>query len=69
MNWIGDRLLLILTGAVCAFACWLVIRLTGEWFSTLMLVISYLVLFAENSRLRKLLERNGIDPRRRRVRE
>ncbi|ALK31397.1 hypothetical protein [Burkholderia plantarii] len=69
MKWIADRLLLIVTGAVCAFACWLVIHVTGEWFSTLMLVISYIVLFAENSRLRKLLEKNGISSRRERPRQ
>ncbi len=69
MNWRDDRLLLIFKGAACTFACWLVIRLTGEWFATLMLVVSYLVLFAEDSRLRKLLEHNGSDPRRRRARE
>ncbi|WP_186078693.1 hypothetical protein [Burkholderia gladioli] len=69
MNAIGDRLLLILTGAVCAIACWLVIRATGEWFSTFMLVISYVALFAENSRLRKLLEKNGINPRPKRPRQ
>ncbi|MCA8169176.1 hypothetical protein ACS0ZG_33205 [Burkholderia gladioli] len=69
MSWIGDRLLLILTAVIGAAACWLVIRATGEWFPTIMLVISYVVLFAENSRLRKLLEKNGINPRPKRTRQ
>ncbi|CAG9233826.1 Putative membrane protein [Burkholderia gladioli] len=69
MSWIGDRLLLILTAVIGAAACWLVIRATGEWFPTIMLVISYVVLFAENSRLRKLLEKNGISPRPKRTRQ
>ncbi|MEK6350159.1 MAG: hypothetical protein V4764_21935 [Burkholderia sp.] len=65
----GDRLLLILTGVTCTFVCWLVIRVTGEWFSTIMLAVSYIALFAENSRLRKLLEKHGINPRAKRTRQ
>lgn len=68
MKWIMDRLLLFVTAAVCLIVSWIVIRLTGEWFPSILLVISFVALLAENTRLRKLLEQNGINPRRRKGR-
>ncbi|CAJ3632806.1 hypothetical protein [Burkholderia pseudomallei] len=65
MKWIADRLLLIVTAAVCLVASWIIIRLTGEWFPSILLVISFATLLVDNARLRKLLEQNGINPRRR----
>ncbi|WP_175689060.1 hypothetical protein [Burkholderia anthina] len=64
MKWLVDRALLIVTGLVCFVAAWAIISATGEWFPTLMTVAAFATLWLDNSRLRKLLEQNGIDPRR-----
>ena len=66
MRWLADRLLLIVTALVCLAFSWMAIRLTGEWFPSILHVISVATLLADNARLRKLLEQNGIDPRQRR---
>jgi hypothetical protein len=65
MKWIADRLLLIVTGVVCIIVSWMVIRLTGEWFPSILFLISFATLMADNARLRKLLEQHGINPRER----
>ncbi|WP_253206040.1 hypothetical protein [Burkholderia sola] len=65
MNWLADRLLLIVTALIVTAAGWAIISATGEWFPLLMTVTAFASLWIENSRLRKLLEQNGIDPRRR----
>ncbi|AHI76961.1 MULTISPECIES: hypothetical protein [pseudomallei group] len=65
MKWITDRLLLIVTAAICLAASWIIVRLTGEWFPSILLVISFATLLIDNARLRKLLEQNGINPRQR----
>ncbi|HEF5872006.1 hypothetical protein DF141_34035 [Burkholderia cenocepacia] len=65
MKWIADRLLLIGTAIVCFAVAWAIIAGTGEWFPTVMMLIAFATLWGDNARLRKLLEQNGIDPRRR----
>lgn len=65
MNWLADRLLLIVTALIVTAVGWLIISATGEWFPTLMTVAAFATLWIDNTRLRKLLEQNGIDPRRR----
>ncbi|WP_254601499.1 hypothetical protein [Burkholderia lata] len=60
-----DHLLLIVTALICTVAGWTIIAATGEWFPTLMMLIAFATLWGENTRLRKLLEQNGIDPKRR----
>lgn len=56
MKWITDRLLLIVIAAICLAASWIIVRLTGEWFPSILLVISFATLLIDNARLRKLLE-------------
>ncbi|AXK65997.1 hypothetical protein LGM65_18305 [Burkholderia anthina] len=65
MKWIADRLLLIGTALICFVVGWAIIAGTGEWFPILMMVSAFATLWMDNTRLRKLLEQNGIDPRRR----
>ncbi|MBR8323307.1 MULTISPECIES: hypothetical protein [Burkholderia cepacia complex] len=65
MRWLTDRLLLLVTALVCLAVSWMVIRLTGEWFPSILLILSVATLLGDNARLRKLLERNGINHRRR----
>ncbi|WP_269506940.1 hypothetical protein [Burkholderia sp. IMCC1007] len=65
MKWIADRFLLIVTALVVTAVGWTIISATGEWFPLLMMVTAFASLWIDNTRLRKLLEQNGIDPRRR----
>ncbi|MEK6353833.1 MAG: hypothetical protein V4796_23035 [Burkholderia cenocepacia] len=65
MKWLADRLLLIVTALIVTAVGWAIISATGEWFPILMTVTAFASLWIENARLRKLLEENGIDPRRR----
>ncbi|MDR0244933.1 MAG: hypothetical protein LBJ65_25330 [Burkholderia sp.] len=65
MKWIADRLLLIVTALMVTAVGWLIISATGEWFPILMMATAFASLWIDNTRLRKLLEQNGIDPRRR----
>ncbi|AWG27407.1 hypothetical protein [Burkholderia cenocepacia] len=64
MKWIADRLLLIVTALIVAAVGWAIISATGEWFPILIMVTAFATLWIDNTRLRKLLEQNGIDPRR-----
>ncbi|UXU90514.1 hypothetical protein [Burkholderia sp. S-53] len=64
MKWIADRALLIATALICAAVGWALISATGEWFTALMMLVAFATLWIDNTRLRKLLEQNGIDPRR-----
>ncbi|WP_321958493.1 hypothetical protein [Burkholderia cenocepacia] len=65
MKWIADRLLLVVTALIVTAVGWAIISATGEWFSILMMVTAFAALWIDNTRLRRLLEQNGIDPRRR----
>ena len=65
MKWIADRLLLIVTALIFTAVGWTIIIATGEWFPILMMLTAFASLWIDNTRLRKLLEQNGIDPRRR----
>ncbi|KAB0640771.1 hypothetical protein [Burkholderia latens] len=65
MKWLTDRFLLLVTALVCLAVSWMVIRLTGKWFPSILLILSVATLLGDNARLRKLLEQNGINPRRR----
>ncbi|WP_175924508.1 hypothetical protein [Burkholderia latens] len=65
MKWLTDRFLLLVTALVCLAVSWMAIRLTGEWFPSILLILSVATLLGDNARLRKLLEQNGINPRRR----
>ncbi|UOB58218.1 hypothetical protein MRS60_29030 [Burkholderia pyrrocinia] len=64
MKWIADRLLLIVTALIFTAVGWTIISATGEWFPILMMLTAFASLWIDNTRLRKLLEQNGIDPRR-----
>lgn len=68
MNWILDRIALVLTAIACAFGAWAFYRYTGQWSEPIIMTAVIVGLFAENHRLRKLLAANGIEsrPRRRR---
>lgn len=68
MNWILDRIALILTAVACALGAWAFYRYAGEWSGAVIMTIVIVGLFTENHRLRKLLAEHGIEfrPRRRR---
>jgi hypothetical protein len=66
--WLKDRLALVAT-AVAVAAVFFVLSLYANgraWLGPLMAAVMIVALAWENSRLRKLLQKNGIDPRSRR---
>ena len=63
MNWLLDRLLLIVTAVALGAAAWAFYRFTGEWAAPILLTVTFISLIADNFRLRKLLRDNGIDAR------
>ncbi|WP_144112026.1 hypothetical protein [Paraburkholderia sp. BCC1886] len=68
MNWILDRIALLLAAIACALGAWAFYRYAGEWSGAVILTVVIIGLFAENHRLRKQLAEHGIEscPRRRR---
>jgi hypothetical protein len=68
MNWILDRIALLLAAVACAFGAWAFYRYTGEWSGAIIMTVVIFGLFAENHRLRKLLAEHGIESRLRRRR-
>lgn len=63
MNWILDRIALILGAIACSLGAWAFYHYTGQWSGPIIMTIVILGLFAENHRLRKLLAANGIESR------
>jgi uncharacterized membrane protein len=63
MNWLLDRILLVVTAVAFAGAAWAFYHYTGQWATPILLTIGFVTLFVENHRLRKLLKDNGINPR------
>jgi hypothetical protein len=68
MNWILDRIALLLTAFACVLSAWAFYRYTGEWSGAIIMTAVIVGLFAENHRLRKLLAEHGIESRLRRRR-
>jgi len=66
MNWIGDKILLLVVGVVGAAGSWVLLAYSGKWFFLVCTLIAFLSLFSENDRLRRLLREHGIDPKRKR---
>jgi hypothetical protein len=64
MKWALDKLALLLCSVVCAVMAWAAFRFGGQWVFSAMLAITLVGLFAENSRLKRVLREHGIDPRR-----
>ncbi|MDC6131771.1 hypothetical protein [Burkholderia gladioli] len=63
MNWLLDRLALLVTCLALLVAAWAVFRVGGQWVFPVLTLIAIAALFAENSRLRKKLRELGVDPR------
>ena len=63
MNWILDRIALILTAIACALGAWAFYRYTGQWAGPIIMTVVIVGLFVENHRLRKLLAAHGIESR------
>ncbi|WP_434113840.1 hypothetical protein [Paraburkholderia caffeinilytica] len=62
MNWLLDRLALLLAAVACGGAAWAIIRYSGQWIFPSITIIAVVALFAENARLRARLRALGKDP-------
>ena len=71
MNWIADRIALLVCGAVVAGIAWATFRYAGEWVMPVATAAMLVALGSEVRRLRRILEGHGIDwrPRRRFLRK
>ncbi|GLU35678.1 hypothetical protein WKR88_12785 [Trinickia caryophylli] len=63
MNWIGDKIALLLVGTACAAGAWAILHYSGEWFFPAITLLTVVSMFFENRRLRALLRKHDIDPR------
>lgn len=63
MNWIGDKIALLLVSMACAAAAWAILHYSGEWFFPAITLFTVVSMFIDNRRLRALLKKHGIDPK------
>lgn len=63
MNWLSDKIALLLVSVVCAAGAWAILHYSGQWFFPAATLLSLISMFLEIRRLRALLEKHGIDPR------
>lgn len=63
MNWVSDKIALLLVGVVCAAGAWAILHYSGEWFFPAITLFALVSMFFEIRRLRTLLKKHGIDPR------
>ncbi|MBC8723782.1 putative membrane protein [Paraburkholderia sp. RAU6.4a] len=65
MNWIVDKVALLLAAIACAAIAWALIRYSGQWFPLLLFILAFAGLYADNQRLRNRLRDLGEDSSRR----
>ncbi|AEA59570.1 hypothetical protein [Burkholderia gladioli] len=63
MNWLFDRIALLVTALALLVAARAVFRIGGEWVFPVLTLIALAALFAENMRLRKKLRELGVEPK------
>ncbi|MBJ9661087.1 hypothetical protein [Burkholderia gladioli] len=63
MNWLFDRIALLVAALALLVAAWAVFRVGGEWVFPVLMLIALAALFAENMRLRKKLRELGVEPK------
>ncbi|WP_186018778.1 hypothetical protein [Burkholderia gladioli] len=63
MNWLFDRIALLVTALALLVAARAVFRIGGEWVFPGLTLIALAALFAENMRLRKKLRELGVEPK------
>ncbi|WP_343654393.1 hypothetical protein [Paraburkholderia caribensis] len=63
MNWMTDKITLVVVACVCAAGAWALLRDSGQYFFPVITIVAVVCLYIENRRPRALLKENGFDPR------
>jgi hypothetical protein len=63
MNWMTDKLSLIVVASVCAAGAWALLHSSGQALFPVIAMVALVCVYVDNRRLRALLKENGIDPR------
>ncbi|MEM5338456.1 hypothetical protein [Paraburkholderia azotifigens] len=63
MNWMTDKITLIVVACVCAAGAWALLHYSGQYFFPVITIVAVACFYADNRRLRALLKKNGIGPR------
>lgn len=59
MKWVA----LIISCAAILAVCWVITGFLGKWFALVLIAIVFITMWGDSTRLRKLLQQHGIDPR------
>lgn len=63
MNWMTDKLALVLAACACAAGAWALLHYSGQYLFPVITIVAVVCFYIDNRRLRALLKESGIDPR------